>query len=145
MSGSLAAPIKKETKAQKVERLKREKNPWAALEEIKEFARLGRDSVLPEWASTYFKWWGIYTQGDGAGATGGTGGEGKATPFFMLRIALPNGLLRSDQLRAISSLSERYGALRRGHHRPPEYSASLANDRIDSRGNGNAGRGWAQP
>ena len=109
MSGSLAAPIKKETKAQKVERLKREKNPWAAMEEIKEFARLGRDSVLPEWASTYFKWWGIYTQGDGAGATGGTGGEGKATPFFMLRIALPNGLLRSDQLRAISSLSERYG------------------------------------
>ena len=109
MSGSLAAPIKKETKAQKVERLKREKNPWAALEEIREFARLGRDSVLPEWASTYFKWWGIYTQGDGAGATGGTGGEGKATPFFMLRIALPNGLLRSDQLRAISSLSERYG------------------------------------
>ena len=109
MSGSLAAPIKKETKAQKVERLKREKNPWAAMEEIKEFARLGRDSVLPEWASTYFKWWGIYTQGDGAGATGGTGGEGKATQFFMLRIALPNGLLRSDQLRAISSLSERYG------------------------------------
>ena len=109
MSGSLAAPIKKETKAQKVERLKREKNPWAALEEIKEFARLGRDSVLPEWASTFFKWWGIYTQGDGAGATGGTGGEGKATQFFMLRIALPNGLLRSDQLRAISSLSERYG------------------------------------
>lgn len=92
-----------------MERLKREKNPWAALEEIKEFARLGRDSVLPEWASTYFKWWGIYTQGDGAGATGGTGGEGKATQFFMLRIALPNGLLRSDQLRAISSLSERYG------------------------------------
>jgi len=109
LSGSLAAPIKKETKAQKVERLKREKNPWAALEEIREFARLGRDSVLPEWASTYFKWWGIYTQGDGAGATGGTGGEGKATQFFMLRIALPNGLLRSDQLRAISSLSERYG------------------------------------
>jgi sulfite reductase (ferredoxin) len=109
LSGSLAAPIKKETKAQKVERLKREKNPWAALDEIKEFARLGRDSVLPEWASTYFKWWGIYTQGDGAGATGGTGGEGKATPFFMLRIALPNGLLRSDQLRAISNLSERYG------------------------------------
>jgi len=97
------------TKAQKVERLKREKNPWAALDEIKEFARLGRSSVLPEWASTYFKWWGIYTQGDGAGATGGTGGEGKATEFFMLRIALPNGFLRSDQLHAIANLSERYG------------------------------------
>ncbi|HEY0702203.1 MAG TPA: nitrite/sulfite reductase [Candidatus Acidoferrales bacterium] len=100
---------KKETKAQKVERLKREKNPWAALDEIKEFARLGRDSVLPEWANMYFKWWGIYTQGDGAGATGGKGGEGKATPYFMLRIALPNGFLRSDQLRAISNLSEGFG------------------------------------
>ena len=102
-------PQAPETKAQKVERLKREKNPWAALDEIKTFARQGRESVLPEWANTYFKWWGIYTQGDGAGATGGKGGEGKATPFFMLRIALPNGFLRSDQLRVIADLSERYG------------------------------------
>jgi sulfite reductase (ferredoxin) len=98
-----------ETKAQRVERLKREKNPWAALDDIKTFARQGRESVLPEWASTYFKWWGIYTQGDGAGVTGGQGGEGKATPFFMLRIALPNGLLRSNQLLAIASLAERWG------------------------------------
>ena len=29
----------KETKAQRVERLKREKNPWEALEEIRGFAR----------------------------------------------------------------------------------------------------------
>jgi sulfite reductase (ferredoxin) len=101
--------LKKETKAQKVERLKREKNPWAAFDEIKEFARLGRDSVVPEWANMYFKWWGIYTQGDGAGATGGKGGEGKATPYFMLRVGLPNGFLRSDQLRAISYLSEKFG------------------------------------
>jgi sulfite reductase (ferredoxin) len=101
--------LKKETKAQKVERLKREKNPWAAFDEIKEFARLGRDAVLPEWANMYFKWWGIYTQGDGVGATGGRGGEGKATQYFMLRVGLPNGFLRSDQLRAISKLSERYG------------------------------------
>jgi sulfite reductase (ferredoxin) len=107
---TLQVPLaKKETKAQKVERLKREKNPWAAIDEIKEFARLGRDSVIPEWAGTYFKWWGIYTQGDGAGATGGVRGEGKATRFFMLRIALPNGLLCSDQLRAIANLSERHG------------------------------------
>jgi sulfite reductase (ferredoxin) len=102
-------PSVTETKAQKVERLKREKNPWAALDEIKAFARQGRESVLPEWASTYFKWWGIYTQGDGAGATGGKGGEGKATSFFMLRVALPNGFLRTDQLLAIANLSERYG------------------------------------
>jgi sulfite reductase (ferredoxin) len=98
----------KETKAQKVERLKRSKNPWEHFDEIKEFARLGRAAVLPEWANLYFKWWGIYTQGDGIGATGGTGGEGKATQYFMMRIALPNGILRSDQLRTIAQLSERF-------------------------------------
>jgi len=98
----------KETKAQKVERLKRSKNPWEALEEIKAFARTGRASVLPEWANLYFKWWGIYTQGDGAGAIGGQGGEGKATEYFMMRIALPNGLLRSSQLRKIADVSARY-------------------------------------
>jgi sulfite reductase (ferredoxin) len=98
----------RETKAQKVERLKRSKNPWEALEEIKAFARSGRASVLPEWANLYFKWWGIYTQGDGAGAIGGQGGEGKATEYFMMRIGLPNGLLRSSQLRKIADLSVRY-------------------------------------
>jgi len=98
----------KETKAQKVERLKRAKNPWEALEIIKTFARQGRASVLPEWANLYFKWWGIYTQGDGSGALGGQGGEGKATDYFMMRIALPNGLLRSAQLRTIADLSERH-------------------------------------
>jgi sulfite reductase (ferredoxin) len=98
----------RETKAQKVERLKRSKNPWEAFEEIKAFARAGRASVLPEWANLYFKWWGIYTQGDGAGAIGGQGGEGKSTEYFMMRIALPNGLLRSSQLRTIAALSSRF-------------------------------------
>jgi sulfite reductase (ferredoxin) len=99
---------KKETKAQKAERLKREKNPWEALGEIREFARQGRGSVLPEWANLYFKWWGIYTQGDGVGAVGGQGGEGKATEYFMMRIGLANGLVRSDQLRVIADLAERH-------------------------------------
>ena len=75
---SEAVPVK-ETKAQRSERLKREKNPWEAFDEVRRFAREGRDTVLPEWASFYFKWWGIYTQGDGVGATGGKGGEGLAS------------------------------------------------------------------
>lgn len=104
-----AAPAAKETKAQRIERLKREKNPWEALEEIREFARKGRASVLPEWTSVYFRWWGIYTQGDGVGAVGGKGGEGKATDYFMFRIRIPNGILSSDQLRAIARISERHG------------------------------------
>jgi sulfite reductase (ferredoxin) len=95
----------KETKAQRMERLKREKNPWEAFDEVRAFARQGRSSVVPEWASAYFKWWGIYTQGDGAGVTGGKGGEGLATDYFMMRIGIPNGIVSSEQLRVIGSLT----------------------------------------
>lgn len=108
MSHSPNGSAPKETKAEKVERLKREKNPWQSLQEIKAFARQGRAAVLPAWANMYFKWWGIYTQGDGAGVQPGLGGEGKATEYFMMRIAIPNGLLRSHQLRAIAGLADRH-------------------------------------
>jgi sulfite reductase (ferredoxin) len=102
-----AVPIK-ETKAQRVERLKREKNPWEAFDEVRAFAHDGRASVLPEWASLYFKWWGIYTQGDGVGATGGKGGEGLASDYFMMRIGIPNGIISSQQLRVIGGLTRKY-------------------------------------
>jgi sulfite reductase (ferredoxin) len=106
MSTSPTQPIPvKETKAQRSERLKREKNPWEAFEEVRAFAREGRSSVLPEWAEFYFKWWGIYTQGDGAGVTGGTGGTGKATEYFMIRIGIPNGIASAEQLRVIGTLA----------------------------------------
>ena len=98
----------KETKAQRVERLKREKNPWEGLEEIRRFARGGFTSIPPEWIGTYFRWWGVYTQGDGAGAIGGSNGEGKALPYFMVRIRIPNGLLQAHQLRTIADVTERY-------------------------------------
>ena len=98
----------KETKAQRVERLKRAKNPWDGLEEIRSFARNGFDAIPPEWIGTYFRWWGVYTQGDGAGVTGGRNGEGKALSSFMVRIRIPNGQLRSQQLRAIADLTQRY-------------------------------------
>ncbi|MEO6805774.1 MAG: nitrite/sulfite reductase [Edaphobacter sp.] len=103
-----AVPAVKETKAQKAERLKAAKDPWEAWEEVRQFARDGRDSVLPEWTGMYFKWWGIYTQGDGAGVTGGVGGEGKASEYFMMRIGLPNGLLTSTQLRVIGQITKKY-------------------------------------
>jgi sulfite reductase (ferredoxin) len=101
-------PAVKETKAQKAERLKLEKNPWEAWDEVRQFARAGRAAVLPEWAEFYFKWWGIYTQGDGVGVTGGKDGQGNASEFFMMRIGLPNGLLTSRQLRVIGELTQKY-------------------------------------
>jgi sulfite reductase (ferredoxin) len=97
----------KETKAQRAERLKRELNPWEAYDQIVRFAREGYEAIPPEW-NTYFRWWGVYTQGDGAGAVGGVGGEGRATPYFMVRIRIPNGLLLSHQFRAIADLAERH-------------------------------------
>src|ERR1700712_1017742 len=107
MSAPVAAVVK-ETKAQKSERLKAAKNPWEAWEEVRQFAREGRESVLPEWAGAYFKWWGVYTQGDGLGVTGGAAGEGKASEYFMMRIGLPNGLLTSHQLRTIADLTAKH-------------------------------------
>jgi sulfite reductase (ferredoxin) len=109
-SASQSTPAKevKETKAQRSERLKLAKNPWEAWDEVRQFALEGREAVLPEWANLYFKWWGIYTQGDGVGVTGGANGEGKATEFFMMRIGLPNGLLTSAQLRVIADITKKY-------------------------------------
>jgi sulfite reductase (ferredoxin) len=101
-------PPAKETGAQRAERLKREKNPWAAFDDVLGFAREGRSSVTPEWASTYFKWWGIYTQGDGVGATGGKGGEGVVSDYFMMRIGIPNGVLTAVQLRTIGDLCRKH-------------------------------------
>jgi sulfite reductase (ferredoxin) len=107
MASEQAGP--KETKAQRVERLKREKNPWQAFDELCEFARKGFPQVPPEWLGTYLRWWGVYTQGDGNGVVGGKGGEGKSLPYFMVRIRIANGILRARQMRAIADLSRRFG------------------------------------
>jgi sulfite reductase (ferredoxin) len=109
MTMTIANPTsKKETKAQRAERLKRAMNPWDGLNEIRRFAREGFSSIPPEWIGTYFRWWGVYTQGDGAGVTGGQGGEGRALQRFMVRIRIPNGIVTSPQLRAIADLTRRY-------------------------------------
>ena len=117
MSDAVLAPVPapaaaakevKETKAQRSERLKLAKNPWESWDEVREFAKQGRDSVAGEWSGLYFKWWGVYTQGDGLGVTGGVGGEGKASEFFMMRIGLPNGLLTSHQTRVIGEITKNY-------------------------------------
>ncbi len=104
---SAPTPAVKETKAQRTERLKRETNPWEQFPTILRFAREGFQSIPAEWLNTYFRWWGTYTQGDGIGAVGGKGGEGKAVPYFMVRIRIPNGLLFSHQLRTIADFAEK--------------------------------------
>src|SRR5260370_11522266 len=97
-----------ETTAQRVERLKREKNPWEALDELRAYARRGFDAIPPEWINTYLRWWGVYTQGDGVGVVGGKGGMGKSVPYFMVRIRVPNGLLQPHQLPAIANTTHAF-------------------------------------
>jgi sulfite reductase (ferredoxin) len=99
--------VAKETKAQRAERLKRELNPWEAYAEIRRFAREGHAAIPPEWG-TYFRWWGIYSQGDGVGAVGGRGGEGRAVPYFMVRVRIPNGALAAHQVRTLADLAARH-------------------------------------
>lgn len=74
-----------ETKIERYERLKREKNPWRELARLLDALRRGLAAPVPEDLNTRLRWWGIYTQGDGAAALGG------AAPFLMLRIRIPNG------------------------------------------------------
>src|ERR1700688_4826643 len=102
-----AVPVK-ETKAQRAERLKLAKNPWEAFDDVRELARAGRSNVVPMWRQLYFKWWGIYTKRDVLGATGGKGGEGLATDYFMMRIGMPNGIISSSQMRTIGQLTRKY-------------------------------------
>ena len=72
------------------------------------FAKQGFSSIPKEWIGTYFRWWGVYTQGDGNGVVGGQNGEGKALPYFMVRIRIPNGILTSRQLRTIAQVTDQY-------------------------------------
>ena len=100
MASVVTAP--KETKTEKKERIKSAKNPWEALDEIRHFALTGRDSIPEEWASTYFKWWGISTQGDGHGAVG------KTSPYFMLRVGLPNGRMTARQAMVAGQIARQF-------------------------------------
>jgi len=107
VTNSVANPVK-ETKAQRAERLKRAVNPWASLEELRGFARRGFGAIPAEWIGTYLRWWGVYTQGDGAGVTGGANGEGKAAPYFMVRVRVPNGAITAQQMRAVAEISREH-------------------------------------
>jgi sulfite reductase (ferredoxin) len=98
---AMDAPVK-ESKVQRVERLKRERNPWEMLPDLFRYAREGFESIPEDDLTLRFRWWGLYTQGDGKGAMGG------AVPCFMVRIRIPNGFLVSHQLRTLAEQADRH-------------------------------------
>jgi sulfite reductase beta subunit-like hemoprotein len=91
--------IKEETtpvKLNKMERIKKEKNPFEVWDDIERYAITGFESIHPD-DFDRFKWYGLYTQ------------RPQQDGYFMLRVKIPNGNLTSQQLKAIAGLSEKHG------------------------------------
>jgi sulfite reductase (ferredoxin) len=98
----MTAVEQKETAAQRVERIKREKPSWSIMDDIRRYAPLGFSAIPPDDLNVRFRAWGLYTQGDGNGT------RGEEQPYFMMRLRTPNGLLTSPMVHAIADLSDRY-------------------------------------
>lgn len=94
--------IQKETPAQRIERVKRERAPWTIMNDILRYSQTGFDSIPLEDLTVRLKHWGIYVQGDGGGVFGGE------VPYFLMRVRTPGGVLTADQATMIARLSERY-------------------------------------
>lgn len=92
--------VKKETKAQRVERIKKEKDGLDVLQDIYLYAITG-ETVHPEDIDR-LKWYGLYTQNRNLQA------QDDETLYFMLRIKLEGGELTLPQLKIVSEISEKY-------------------------------------
>ena len=90
----------KETAAQRVERIKKEKDGLDVLENIYVYAVLGEE-IDPEDIDR-FKWYGLYTQNRNLQD------ENDQTLYFMLRVKLPNGELNLEQMLAVAAISKEY-------------------------------------
>ncbi len=92
--------MSKETKAQRVERIKREKDGLDVLEDIYRYAQTAEE-VDPEDIDR-FKWYGLYTQNRNLQD------KDDNTLYFMLRVKLEGGRLDLKQLEAVAEISKRY-------------------------------------
>jgi sulfite reductase (ferredoxin) len=96
------ATPERETPAQRVERIKREKAPWSIMDDIRRYAREGFASIPADDLNVRFRAWGLYTQGDGRGT------RGEEQPYFMMRLRTPNGVLSANMVCTLADLADRY-------------------------------------
>ena len=82
-------------KRNSIERLKREKFPFAVLEEIPQLAARGYEHI-PEEDIVRLQWYGLYHDRPKVGT-------------FMMRVKVPSGILSPQGLRTIGEISLRYG------------------------------------
>ncbi|MEN8146978.1 MAG: nitrite/sulfite reductase [Campylobacterota bacterium] len=91
---------KRETKTQRVERIKEEKDGLDVLEDIHRYAKTGQ-TVDPEDIDR-FKWYGLYSQNTYLQA------KHDKTLYFMLRIKLEKGEMNAEQVQTLGEIAERY-------------------------------------
>ena len=89
----------KETKAQRVERIKKEKDGLDVLANILKYAKTGEDIDSED--IDRFKWYGLYTQNKNL--------QGDDTnTYYMLRIKIEQGYLSTEQLFEIANISKEF-------------------------------------
>ncbi|UCZ57465.1 nitrite/sulfite reductase [Desulfurispirillum indicum] len=90
--------MEKETKAQRVERLKREKDGLDIMDDIRHYCQSGE----PVDADTIdrLKWYGMYTHNQHSSPEG--------RQFFMMRVKVPTGNLTIEQVETIAGISREF-------------------------------------
>src|SRR5205085_2015840 len=102
-------PTDAAVKLPEIEHIKARKDGLDVLADIYRYAELGFDAIEPD-DLALFRWYGVYTQRAAESAQSGDPGPSEETDgLFMLRVKFPNGIVSSEQLRTIGTLSERYG------------------------------------
>lgn len=91
----------RETAAQRIERIKNEKDGLSVLEDIKAYAK-GEREIDPEDIDR-FKWYGLYTQNRELQD------EDDETLYFMLRLKIEHGSVNKEQLQCVSKISKEFG------------------------------------
>ncbi len=94
MADEIEGRAGKESKADRVERIKRNKDGLDVWDDILRYSKLGYEAIDPE-DLELFKWYGIYRQKPNVG-------------HFMMRLRLPNGEVSAHQLLIVAELMERY-------------------------------------
>jgi ferredoxin-nitrite reductase len=85
-----------ETKSNKFEKFKQEKDGLDVKHQLDEFARIGWEAVDETDLNHRLKWLGIFFR--------------PVTPGkFMLRLRMPNGILTSEQMQVLAEIVDRYG------------------------------------
>lgn len=93
--------MSKETKAQRIERIKKQKDGVDVLEDIYRYAK-SCDEIDSEDIDR-FKWYGLYTQNRNLQD------ESDLRQYFMLRVKLPEGRLDIAQIEVLADISKKYG------------------------------------